>query len=165
MKRILSTLLGLVVVLTWWTIRGDRSPPEEQLQGIPAKVWDGGGGTLAIEVDASTDATLSIDFHERRDGGRNSNAREKVGPGAHSWSIEIPPNAGGYIEFEADAPQPGAKLSWTIRRDGRSIASGEETLDQPLGKNEAFFLQEYYDDYSKAVARDETASAGEDADD
>jgi len=162
MKRILASLLGVAVTLAWWTIRGSHAPAEQIVNTIPTKVWDGGGGTIAIDVDANVDATLSIGFSERRDGGQRMTTLEKVGPGPHSWTIEVPRNAGGYIEFEADAPQPGAKMSWTLRHDGRRIASAAETLDQPLGKNEAFFLQEYYEDYSKPDAR---VSAATDDDD
>ena len=163
-KKILSSLLGMVVVLAWWTLRGSHAPPEQVVNAIPPKVWDGGGGTIAIDVDTNVAATLSIGFSERRDGGRSMTTLEKVDPGPHSWSVEVPRNAGGYIEFEADAPKPGAKLSWTLRHDGRRIASADETLDQPLGRNEAFFLQEYYEDYSRPDVREASASGGDDDD-
>lgn len=162
LKKILSSLLGVLVMLAWWTIRGSHAPPEQVVNTVPTKVWDGGGGTIAIDVDTNVDATLSIGFSERRDGGRRMTTLEKVGPGTHSWSVEVPRNAGGYIEFEADAPKPGAAMSWTLRHDGRRIASQSETLDQPLGKNEAFFLQEYYDDYSKPEVRGADSSDAED---
>ena len=164
MKKILSALLGVLVMLAWWTIRGSHAPPGQIVESIPAKVWDGGGGTITIDVDTSVAATLSIGFSERQDKGRRMTTLEKVGPGTHSWSVEVPRNTGGYIEFEADAPKPGAKLSWTLHHDGRRIASAEETLDQPLGKNEAFFLPEYYDDYGQPDAREASASGGDDDD-
>ena len=150
MKKILSSLLGLVLALTWWTIRGHFSHHDTVVNAIPAKVWDGGGGTMTIDVDTSVAGKLSIEFNERGKNGRSMTTLEQAGAGTHTWSVEVPRNAGGYIEFGADAPSPGAKMSWTIRLDGRRIVSESETLDQPLGKNEAFFLQRYYKDYSRA---------------
>jgi len=154
MKKLLSSLLGVVVALTWWTIRGSNTHVE-QAQAIPAKVWNGGGGTIAISVDSTIAGRLSVEFIERKDGGRQLETGEQVGPGAHSWSVEVPHNAGGYVEFQADAPKVGDRMSWTIAYNGKQIAQDEMTLQQPLQSNEAFFLQEHYDDYSRLHASDD----------
>lgn len=161
LKKLFMTVLGVVVMLTWWTIRGSHAPPEEVVESIPAKVWDGGGGTLSIDLDTNVAGKLSIGFDGEKE--RSMTAIEKAAPGTHSWTVEVPRGSGGYIEFNAEAPQPGAKMSWTLRHDGRLIASQTETLDRPLQNNEAFFLQEYFDDYSQPDVR--VADSDGDSDD
>ena len=154
LKKILSSLLGVVIALAWWSIRGNHSHHEAVVNSIPAKVWDG-GGTITIDVDTTVAGKLSMEFNERRKNGRSLTTFEQIGSGTHSWSVEVPRNAGGYIEFGADAPQPGARMSWTIRHGGRRIASESDTLDKPLQPNEAFFLQRYYKDYSRPGASED----------
>jgi len=162
MKKIFSSLLGLVIALSWWTIRGHFSHHDAALNTIPGKVWDGGGGTMTIDVDTSVAGRLSMEFNERRKNGRSLTTFEQIGSGTHSWTVEVPRNAGGYVEFGADAPQPGAKLSWTIRHDGQRIAADSETLDKPLQANEGFFLQRYYKDYSRPAADVDDEDASDD---
>jgi hypothetical protein len=162
LKKLLSTVLGVIVMLAWWTIHGSHTKPEEVLQSIPPKVWDGGGGTLSIELDTNVAGKLSLSFDEEGDKGRHVTAIESAGPGTHSWSVQVPRDAGGYVEFGADAPQPGAKLSWTLRHDGRRIATETETLDRPLQNNEALFLQQYFDDYGRPDASGEDDVADDD---
>jgi len=157
MKRLLWALLSMVGALTWWTIRGPRTH-EEVVNTIPAKVWAGGGGTISVSVDTTVAGKMSIDFEEHKKDGRMLTVIESVGPGSHSWSVEVPTNAGGYIEFDAEAPKPGDKMSWTLAHDGRQIASDAQTLAKPLGANEGFGLQEYYEDYSRPRVSDSRLS-------
>ena len=162
-KKILTSLLGMVVVLTWWTIRGDGRH-HELANSIPPKVWDGGGGTIAVAVNTTAAGKASISFGEDKDKGRDLVAFEQVGPGSHSWSVEVPRNAGGYIEFEADAPKVGDRISWTIAKDGRRVLADAITMERPLEKGSVFALSEYFDDYSQMRGGGEDAS-DEDGDD
>ena len=151
-KKLLIAVLGVVVTLAWWSWRGS-SDKTETADRIPAKVWEGGGGTLSVEVESTCKGKMSISFTER--GGEDAKARrlevwEEVAAGRHTWTIDIPPNAGGYIEFGAIQPKVGDRLTWTLRLNGNSIDEQDDTLKEELKSNYAFFLQSFYDDYSKA---------------
>ena len=163
-KKILTSLLGMVVVLTWWTIRGDGRH-HELANTIPAKVWEGGGGTIAVAVNTTTAGKMSISFGEDKKKGRDLVATEQVGPGSHSWSVEVPRMAGGYIEFEADAPKVGDRMSWTISKDGRRVLADAMTMERPLEKGYVFGLSEHFDDYSTTRRGGENADSDSGEDD
>ena len=61
-KRALMTVLGIVVTLAWWSIRGGDSNTQSADE-IPATVWGGGGGTLTIEVHATCAAQFRVSFN------------------------------------------------------------------------------------------------------
>ncbi len=147
-NRAVLAILGLFLTLGYWNFTGGDSNRLQQ-SSIPTKVWAGGGGDLAIEVTSSVPGYLSISFNEHGDDGQSLETREEVSAGTHRWNIDVPHNAGGYIEFGAKDPEPGAQLSWTIKLNGDELESQNETLEQELKKNEAFFIQSYYEDYSQ----------------
>src|SRR5262249_6038407 len=145
-KKILTSLLSMVAILAWWSFRGDGRH-HELVHAIPAKVWEGGGGTIAVAVNTTAAGKMSLSFHEEKDKGRDLAAIEQVESGSHSWSVEVPRLAGGYIEFEADGPKVGDRISWTISKDGRRILADAIQMDRPLEKGYVFALSEYFDDY------------------
>jgi len=146
LKRAILAVLGVAVMIAWWTFTGDPGSHNE-VKGIPAKVWEADGGTLAVEVDTTSAARFSISFGDEKD--RSMTAWTKVDAGSHPWSLEIPRGAGGYIELDAENPKVGDKLQWKITLDGNTVDEQSETLNEPLKSGYAFFLQSYYDDYSK----------------
>lgn len=145
MKRAAFGVLGLVIVLAWWTLTG-KHESTPSMDKIPSKVWEGGAGHVTIEVDSSDPATLRADF-EKADPSDPSKPHqrlqtwEKVAAGQHSWTIDVPSGTLGTLEFEAVGPKPGSKLSWTVHAGGKQIAQETQTMDKPLQANEAFFLQ------------------------
>ena len=149
MKRAVIALLGMVVTLTYWSFFGGNAG--SQVQGIPAKVWDGGGGILSIEVESTTPARFSIGFDGESED-ESLDAWTPVTTGTHMWTINIPRGAGGYIELSAEAPKVGDKLSWKIHLNGKLVDEQSETLEQPLAAGYGFFLQSYYDDYASISA-------------
>jgi hypothetical protein len=153
-KRGALAVLGVAVTLTWWTLRGGGGGSQAQ-QGIPARVWEGGGGTLTIQVETTCPAKMSIGFDARDAEQRKSlEVWEKVPAGERSWTIDVPPRAGGYIELNAESPKVGDRLKWTIAVNGQVIDEQSETLEQALQPNYAFFLQLHAEDYGQAK-RDE----------
>src|SRR5215472_11163734 len=122
MKKLLLRLglsvLGTVATLLWWTYHDKGSSSSAQsMSHIPARVADG-GNQLTIEVEGSTPSTLRVDFQDlSKPTGHQIllNAWEKVPPGAHSWLVDIPNDIGGYIEFEADHPNPGDTLTQRVK--------------------------------------------------
>jgi len=154
-KRGALAVLGVAVTLAWWTLRGGGTGSQAQ-QGIPSRVWSGGGGSLAIQVETTCPAKMSIGFDARDEEKRKSlEVWEPIAAGARSWTIDVPPRAGGYIELNADNPKVGDRLKWTISLNGQVIDEQSETLDEALRPNYAFFLQLHVDDYSQAKPDEE----------
>lgn len=149
LQRAIMPILGLLVCLGWWSLRGDRGG-SAAVSGIPEKVWAGGAGTMAIEVETSGPARLNITFSEEGDTGKERSIEcwERLAPGPHVWQIDLPANAGGYVDLTAEEPAVGAQLRWVVRINDRIVAEETQTLDAPLEPNYAFGLQLYMDDYS-----------------
>jgi len=159
MKKLLLrlglTVLGTVATLLWWTYRDKgASSSAQSMSHIPVKVADG-GNQLTIDVEGSTASTLRLDLQDlRKPVGQQIllNAWEKVPSGAHSWTVDIPNGIGGYIEFEADHPNPGDTLTQRVRINGKEVDSQSERLDSALQPNTAFFVQCERDDFSRLAA-------------
>src|SRR5262245_35797245 len=154
MKRLLIRLglsvLGTVITLLWWTYH-DRGSNAQSMSHIPTRVA-GGGNQLVIDVEASTTSTMRIDFEDlSKPSGQQIllNAREQVPAGPHTWTVDIPNGVGGYIEFEADHPNPGDTLTQRIKVNGKEVDNQSERLDSALQPNTAFFLQFERDDFSR----------------
>ena len=147
LKRAGGAVLGLLIMLAWWSWRGGSDSNVQK--GIPAKVWDGGGGTLTIEAETSVAARFSITFGERdQENGRSLEAWTTIPAGSHSWTIDVPPRVGGYIDLTAENPKVGDRLSWKVVVNGAVVDEQAEGLDQPLEPAYAFGLQAYFEDYS-----------------
>ena len=148
-------VLGTAAVLTWWTIHPGTSHTQTANK-IPASVWGGGPTKITVEVESSCAAHMDITFsdHSKPAGEqRNLETRETMaaGAGLRTWSVEVPDQVGGYLEFEADHPKAGDWLKWRVIFNGKVIREEREALEKDLEPNTAFFLQLYFDDYSKAI--------------
>jgi len=51
----------------------------------------------------------------------------------------------------AEHPKAGDWLKWRVPFNGQVVKEEKEVLDKDLEPNTAFFLQSYFDDYSKAL--------------
>ena len=150
-------VLGIAVMLAWWSFHGGSSNTAT-VEKIPAKVWNGGAGTLTVEVEASCPAKMSINFEEREGevgSRRNLQTWEQVGPGSHSWTIDVPSRVGGYIELGAVEPKVGDTLTWRIKLNGQVVDEQTEALQEALKPGYAFFLQSYFEDYATATKEED----------
>ena len=143
-RRAAFAVIGIAVTLAYWTFTGRGGA--DAVQGIPATVWEGDGGILSVEVETTTPSQFRISFSDEKD--RSLEAWTPVEAGAHSWALNIPRGAGGYIELGAEDPKVGDKLSWKITLNGETVEEQSDALETPLEPGYAFFLQSYYDDYS-----------------
>jgi hypothetical protein len=144
-------LLGIGAALAWWTIHAGESNTKSP-DHIPAKVWSG-GSNLEIAVESSSAATMRVSFtdHDMPAGSQPTlETWETIPPGSHSWSIDVSPGVGGYIEIEADHPSVGDKLTMHVKANGHAVDDQSEKLDSALQPGTAFFLQDHFQDYSKA---------------
>ena len=135
LNKLLKSALGLALVLGWWTLTGEGDDPNrESASRIPATVWEGGGGRLAIEADTTAAAQMRVSFNERGDTGeeRSLETWEEIGAGHHSWTIEVPEGVGGYVELGAVDPQPGDELRWTLAVNGEVVDEQSDALETKL---------------------------------
>jgi hypothetical protein len=133
-------VLGMAITLTWWTIhRGDSH--SQSSSRIPDKVWSG-GHTLEIEVESTSTATMRVSFsqHDKPAGEQQTlETYERIAAGTRSWTIDVPAHVGGYIEIEAEKPNPGDRLAMKVKSNGKLVDEQTEKLDQPLQSGYAFF--------------------------
>jgi hypothetical protein len=154
MKKGLMTILGVVVVLGAWTVRGwfEGSASAQSSFHIPDKVWDGGGGPITIEVEGSEQGTVSATFETNLpiDDPKHKllESRERVSEGKHSFNIDVPPNVGGTVEMSIEEPHVGATVHVVVRIGDRLVAEDSSTLDAPLQPGYGFFAQVHLDDYA-----------------
>jgi hypothetical protein len=152
LKKIGVSALGLIAVLAYWTITGHHTTTNTGPTRMPTKFLNGGGGTLTIDADSSSPATLRYTLHGPLvDGSAKDKVEgyEELGAGPHSWTTEIAPNTGVYLEWEARNPQPGARLNWTVKLNGKEIDTQQDTLQGALKANEAFFIQYEREDVTR----------------
>lgn len=147
MKSLVRAVLGLVVVLGWWTLTGNRVS-EAPVTAVPPSVWGGGKGTLEIEVETTSPAEMRVSF-DRDETEESLESVEKVGAGVHRWTIDVPEDVGGYIELGAIDPRPGDRLDLSIRVDGRLVFEDSDELETALEPGYAFFVQAYFDEYAE----------------
>lgn len=146
-KRVLMSILGVVVTIAWWSIRGG-DPNVQSVDEIPAAVWGGGGGTLTIEVHTTCAAQMRVSFDSDQEDVESLESREDMEAGTRTWTIDVPRGAGGYIELGAVDPKEGDTLSWQIRLNGQMVDEQFDELQEPLGEGYAFFIQSFFEDYS-----------------
>ena len=154
MKQLVKAVLGLAVVLAWWTLRGPGEGNTETADKIPNVVWDGGAGNMTIHAETSTPARMHISFSDHADDveePRSLESWEDVPAGKHSWTIAVPAQVGGYVELGATDPKPGDRMRWTIQASNTTVDEQDETLEQALEPGTAFFLQSYFDDYASGT--------------
>ena len=147
-KRAGLSALGLVAILAYWSLRGGGSSSETR-EGIPSKVWGGGGATLTIEAESTSPARFSVTFSERdTKDHKMMETWTKVGAGSHTWTINVPARVGGYIELGAENPKVGDRLRFSILVNGRVVDEQSDTLQEALQSGYAFFVQAHFQDYS-----------------
>ena len=160
LKRAAMTILGVALMLGFWTVKGwFTDEASASLSHIPQKVWNGGGGTVAFEVESSDPARVSISFETNNavnsDDHKFLETWEKVGSGAHTFSIEVPPNTGGTAEISAENPKVGSKVRITVKVDGRIVAEDFSTLTEPLQPGYGFFAQVSLEDYASGKTEED----------
>lgn len=148
MKSIVRGVLGLAVVLAWWTFSQNNVSTQSVATAIPERVWGGGAGALTIEAETSSRAQMSVSFSRDGEDGYLESV-EEIGAGSHRWTIDVPREVGGYVELGAVAPKPGDTLSIRVLADGRSVFEDSDRLEEALEPGYAFFLQAYFADYAK----------------
>ena len=148
-KRAILGILGVVVMLAYWSFTGSGGSSSETKEGIPAKVWAGGAGKLTIEVETTCAARFSISFSEDKEDGKSLDTWTKVTAGTHSWTVDVPTAVGGYIDLSCEEAKVGDAAKWRILANGAVADEQSESLDEPLKPGWAFGLQAYFSDYSK----------------
>jgi len=149
-KQLLRVGLPLLIVaaLAWFAFA--RKGKSAAASRLPAKVGRG-GQTLQIDAENSCPATMRVSFESlSKPAGQPPplQSSQKIPAGESSWNIDVPPGVGGYIELDADGPNPGDTLSMRIRMNGRLLDEQTDKLNSPLQPKAAFSLRDHFDDYS-----------------
>jgi len=153
LKRAVLGVLGVALTLGFWSAKGwFMSEANATSAHIPEKVWDGGGGTVFIEVETTDSARVSATFEtdNRIDAADHKylESWEPVEPGLHTYKIDVPAHVSGTVELEADTPKVGSQVRVTVKIDGSTVAEDRQTLTEPIQPGYAFFAQVHLDDYA-----------------
>jgi len=160
LKRVVLGILGVALTLGFWTVKGWFTGEAGATSAhIPEKVWDGGGGTVFIEVETTDTARVSATFESNvpMDDEEHEYLEtwERIEPGERTYKIEVPANVSGTAEVCADVPKVGSRARIALQVDGSTMAEDSATLTEPLKPGYAFCAQIQLVDYA-------TGAPGED---
>ena len=155
-KRLVLGALGVVVMLGYWTVKGwFVGDANATMKHIPAKVWDGGGGTIVVETDSTEAARVYVSFETNLamddDDHKFLETWEQVTPGFHAFKIEVPPGVSGSAELNVENPKVGSKARIAVRVNGEIAVEDHQVLNEPLKEGWAFAAQVHLEDYAKGT--------------
>jgi hypothetical protein len=112
-----------------------------------------------VEVETSDPARVSLTFETNNqvnsDDHKSLETWEKIGPGAHTFSVEVPSEVGGTAEVSAENPKVGSKVRIAVKVDGRIVAEDFSTLTEPLQPGYGFFAQVHLEDYASGKSEED----------
>jgi hypothetical protein len=155
-KRLVLGVLGVAVTLGFWTVKGwFVEDADATMKHIPAKVWDGGGGTVTIESESTEAARVYVSFETNLPiddaGHKYLETWERVEPGFHAFKIEVPPGVSGTAEVDVENPKVGSKARVAVRVNGEVAIEDRQELTEPLKPGWAFAAQVQLEDYAKGT--------------
>lgn len=115
--KIASTAVGFVAFLIWMAVGGGGGPDLESVGSIPSRVWDGGAGTMVVEVELSEPGTLHASFWDEGDE-RWLDADQRLPAGSHRFEIDLPAGVLADFEVEVARPKEGSSVEWTFQAGG-----------------------------------------------
>ena len=150
-KRLILGVLGVALTLGFWTVKGwFVGTADATVAHIPDKIWDGGGGTVVLEAETTDAGRVSVTFETNSPidspDHRMLETWEKIGPGLHTYTIEVPQGVAATAEVEADAPKVGSKVRVAIKVGDKVAAEDGEILSEPLKAGYAFTAQVHLED-------------------
>ena len=156
MKRVLLGVLGVALTLGFWTVKGWFVEEANATSAhIPEKVWDGGGGTVFLEVETTDAGRVSVTFETNLAvddaSHRYLETWERIQPGLHTYKIEVPAGVSGTAEVDIDEPKVGSRARVALKVDGRTAVEDSQTLTEPLQSGYAFFAQVHLEDYARGT--------------
>ncbi len=122
-----------------------------EIPELPQVVFEGGGGTLEIDVELNRPAELKASF-ERWLGPEESellSSSQSLEPGSHHFEVDVPDATYGYFEVGVPDAEVGARIAWTVSLDGAPLERQEVELERPLEPGYAFFVQFEFDEVSE----------------
>lgn len=155
-KRVVFAVLGVAVMCGYWTVKGwFVGDANATMKHIPAKVWDGGGGTITVETESTEAARVYVSF-ETNTAIDDSDHKfletwERVEPGFHAFKIEVPPGVSGTAEVDVENPKVGSKARVAVRVNGEIAVEDKQELTEPLKPGWAFAAQVQLEDYAKGT--------------
>ena len=166
-KKIASILAGIALLAAWskfddWRSGGKTVSSAQQ--GIPAKVWEGGGHKVTYEVSGVGPMRVSAWFSGRGAPGgeekRSLETWEKI-DAAKTFEIDAPVNSGASFDLTEESPKIGDAISITVSVDGKKVCSDAQKLDKPLENGYAFGVQCEVDNFGAPPQAAEPAEPAE----
>jgi len=150
-RRLLFGILGVALTLGFWTVKGwFVGTANATVAHIPDKIWDGGGGTVVLEAETTEAGRVSVTFETNiaidSPDHKMLETWEKIEPGLHTYTIEVPPGVQATCEVEADAPKVGSKVRVAVKVGDKVAAEDGEILNEPLKPGYAFAAQVHLED-------------------
>lgn len=143
--KVVSTVLGVIICLGWWTLTGSGESNLDQVSEMPDVVLSGGGGVLEIEATVNQPAVLRATFSRQVDEETGEeegiNVEQPLAAGTHHFRTDVADGLYTYLEIGIPEAQPGAAIEWTVSAGGKRIVHESESLEKPLRPGYAFFVQ------------------------
>src|SRR5262249_17179344 len=95
-------------------------------------------------ISASFETRLPMDDPKHR----FLETSEKVGPGKHTYTIEVPPQVGGTVELDVQEAKVGSTVRIAVRVGARIVGEDSPTLNEALKPGYGFFAQVAFADYA-----------------
>jgi len=147
LKSALVSLLGIALMLGWWTLTGDdEGSAIREVAAIPTVVG-AGGRSIEVDLDSNKSFYFSVTFECGESESDSIYAREELEAGTHHFNIDVEGGC-GYASIESGIPDApiGSELGWRVAVDGQSWEDERLTLDKPLERGWAFGLVTGWDD-------------------
>jgi len=150
-RKLIFAAGGVVLFIVWTSLTGSGGT-FDIASSMPAVVFEGGAGTIGVELTTNQGAELVFSFEqydESTEQSREVGGREKLDPGTHSRTIDVSPSTYIYLELGVPDATPGAEVSWSVSVDGRVVIRESDRLEEVLPPGYAFFLQAEADDVAQ----------------
>lgn len=146
-RRVVIGVVGLVVVLGWWTLIGRGGKSDTTVARIPDRIWEGGGGKTTVDVEFSHPGEVTLDFYCWDESGKSPHAaqsfiaKQDVPAGKHHFVVEVTPktNVCGY--FRIPGSKKGARIAYTLVCGAKKIGSDEGTAEEDAQPGNDFELR------------------------
>jgi hypothetical protein len=154
MKRGVLTVLGVALVLGFWTVRGwlTDTAGASSMSRIPSRVWEGGAGTVTIKVETTVPARVSATFETNvpidSADHRYLETWQNVEPGRHTFTVDVPANVSGTAEVSTTEAAVGSKVRVAVTANGRLAGEDSYTLTEPLRPGYALGAQVALENYA-----------------
>ena len=144
--------IGLALWMGYYTFIDTSDYEYTEVATLPSVVFEGGGGTLDIDLSINQPGQLTTSFEQWNEAGddeQSLGSHQPLEPGEHHFSVDVAEATYGYFEVGLPNATVGGKIRWEVRLDGETLTTEEIELEETLADNYAFFVQFEFDDLAQ----------------